>query len=73
MPVPASTLVSGSPSPGRPASKLSPASAITMVAAPARPRACRPRARSTIATMTGAPPIVTKVARLTEVSDMAAK
>jgi hypothetical protein len=69
----ASTARSGIPPPGRPTSRLRPISA-RLVAQPAsRPIRRRPRARSTASTMTGALPMVTRVARLTELSDTAEK
>jgi hypothetical protein len=69
----ASTALSGIPSAGKPTSRLRPVSA-RLVAQPAS-RAIRrwPRARSTASTMTGALPIVTRVATLTELSDTAVK
>jgi hypothetical protein len=72
MPALASTALAGNPPVGTPASRPSPASA--RQAAPALSRLVRrPVTRSAHSTMTGALPMVTSVARLTEVSDTAVK
>ena len=57
---------------GRPTSRPRPVTARPVVAAARRP-ACRPVIRSTPSTMTGAAPMVTRVASGTEVSDTAVK
>ena len=72
MPALASTAVSGKPPDGRPASRTRPVSA-RPVAPPASRPARLPRTRSAASTRTGALPMVTSVARLTEVSATAVK
>ena len=73
----ASTAVSGYPPPGRPTSRPRPARASPVVAAACRPGrrlpVSRPVSRSAASTMTGALPMVSSVARLTEVIDTAVK
>jgi hypothetical protein len=69
----ASTAASGYPPPGRPTSRPRPARASPVVAAVRRPGRCRPVNCSAASTMTGALPMVSSVARLTEVIDTAVK
>jgi hypothetical protein len=69
----ASTVVSGYPPPGRPTSRPRPARASPVVAAARRPGRRRPVSHSAASTMTGALPMVSRVARLTEVIDTAVK
>jgi hypothetical protein len=71
MPALASTAVSPNPD-GRPTSRPRPPSARPAVAYARRPARC-PAARSAPSTMTGAVPIVIRVASGTEVSDTAVK
>jgi hypothetical protein len=69
----ASTAVSGYPPPGRPTSRPRLARASAVVAAARRPGRRRPASVSAASTMTGALPMVSSVARLTEVIDTAVK
>jgi hypothetical protein len=71
MPALASTAVSSNPD-GRPTSRPRPVRARLVVTTASLP-VLRPVARSTTSTMTGAVPIVTRVASGTEVSDTAVK
>jgi hypothetical protein len=71
MPALARTALSLNPA-GRPTSKPRPVSARPAAASARRP-AFRPVARSAASTITGAAPMVTKVASGTEVSDTAVK
>ena len=66
----ASTAPYPGPPDGSPTSKPSPQRVRTVAPADPRPR---PRKRSATSTITGEPPMVTRVARLTEVSDTAVK
>ncbi len=73
MPALASTALSGKPPDGSPASRTRPVSASPVAQPVSRPIGREPRTHSAASTRTGALPIVTRVARLTEVSDTAVK